>query len=203
MGDAAVHTGLASLEEIGECVALRKKWPDIANAREAVPLINGLAESPRESDVRVALYENGYPPPIQQAEIRTARGYFIGRVDFFYPERSLVLEYDGRGKTRGIDGGDPYKAINKERDRERSLISEAIIPIRITNDSFVSGAWRDCGTRVARFPQHSGAPPCQVGWRGERTRNWCGCPWGDRLPGRGRGSRRGSPRLGGRRNPRG
>lgn len=154
VGDAAVLSGRASLEEIGKCVALRKNGPGIANAREAVSLINGLAESPRESDVRVALYESGYPPPVQQAEIRTARGYFIGRVDFFYPERSLVLEYDGRGKTRGIDGGDPYKAINKERDRERSLISEGVVPIRITNDSFVSGAWLDSLARLwnARGP---------------------------------------------------
>ena len=71
-------------------------------------------------------------------------------MDFFYPERSLVLEYDGSGKTRGIDGGDPYKAIN----RERSFISEGIIPIRITNDSFVSGAWLDSLERLwnARGP---------------------------------------------------
>lgn len=185
-------------------MALRKNGPGVANVREAVPLINGLAESPRESDVRVALYENGY---FSRQRIGPRAGTSLAGWICFTRSGPSSLNTTEGGKLGGLMGVTRTRPSTRSgtgsaASSQRGLSPSGSRTIRLFQGPG-STAWRDCGTRVARFPQDSGAPPCQAGWRGERTRNWCGCPWGDRLPGRGRGSRRGSPRLGGRRNPRG
>ena len=35
------------------------------------------------------------PRPLVQAELSSARGEFLGRVDLYYPDRRLAIEYDG------------------------------------------------------------------------------------------------------------
>ncbi|WP_293819922.1 hypothetical protein [uncultured Corynebacterium sp.] len=101
-GDCAARTNLGGLEipdflaDLRACVASPRKLRGIAKAREALRLINGASESPRESALKVKLWEAGLPAPLQQVELRY-EGYFAGRVDFFYP-CGLVIEYDGQGK---------------------------------------------------------------------------------------------------------
>ena len=100
--DFAARTNLGGLEipdfltELRACVASLRKLRGIAKAREALRLINGASESPRESELKVKLWEAGLPAPLQQVELHY-EGYFAGRVDFFYP-CGLVIEYDGQGK---------------------------------------------------------------------------------------------------------
>ena len=65
-------------------------------------------------------------------------GAFIGRVDFFYPDRSIALEYDGVGKTHGEFDEPIADSVNAELTRHRQLESEALTPIRIDNASWKS-----------------------------------------------------------------
>ena len=111
----------------------------IAKAREALRLINGASESPRESALKVKLWEAGLPAPMQQVELHY-EGYFAGRVDFFYP-CGLVIEYDGQSKyqpgqagglsgglsgrmSSGLSGGLPGGMVNEEVFAARQIISE-------------------------------------------------------------------------------
>lgn len=57
-------------------------------------LVNGLAESPRESRVRMAIVLGGLPSPVAQHPVSIdGRRY---RLDLAYPELRLAIEYDGR-----------------------------------------------------------------------------------------------------------
>ena len=132
-GDFALANNLTTEDELLYALEQRAKATGIITARTAVRLINHLSESPRESDVKVNLFLNGFEPPYQQAVIRDSEGVEFARVDFFYPEKSIVIEYDGQAKTKGHDG---IKAVNNERTRERRLISEGLLPIRVDNNSW-------------------------------------------------------------------
>ncbi len=135
-GDFALANNLTTEDELLYAIHHRAKTTGIKTARTAVRLINNLSESPRESDVKVALFEVGFPAPFQQASIYNTDGAFIGRVDFFYPDRSIALEYDGFGKTHGEFDEPTVLSVNRELTRHRRLESEALTPIRIDNESW-------------------------------------------------------------------
>ena len=141
IGEAALKRRMISLDEIDSLAENRRGCVGINKFRGVRAFMNGLSESPRESEVKVALFREGYPPPIQQANVLDAHGYFIARPDFLFPEQSVALEYDGMGKLLGEYGMTPDTAAKKERERERKLISEGVYPIRITKESFASGLW--------------------------------------------------------------
>ena len=49
-----------------------------------------------ETRIRLELIRARLPRPAVQAELCDASGNFIGRADLYYPDRRLVIEYDGR-----------------------------------------------------------------------------------------------------------
>jgi len=48
-----------------------------------------------ETRVRIALIRAKLPHPSVQVKLRDAAGNFVGRADLYYPDRRLVIEYDG------------------------------------------------------------------------------------------------------------
>jgi predicted transcriptional regulator of viral defense system len=79
-----------------------------------------LAESPGESLSRVVIHELGFPAPSLQVPFSDRKG-IIGRVDFAWPEFSLVGEFDGLIKyTRGMarPGENVEKIVVREKVRE-------------------------------------------------------------------------------------
>jgi hypothetical protein len=96
--DAALHESLATAAALRAELARAAGWPGVRQAREIVALADGDAESPLESLVRLALHDDGFPPPKLQ---RWIAGY---RVDFLWPEYRLILEADGRVKYTGDEG---------------------------------------------------------------------------------------------------
>jgi hypothetical protein len=53
------------------------------------------AESPMETRLRCLLIQAGLPRPEVQVTLRDGSARFAGRVDLYYPDARLVLEYDG------------------------------------------------------------------------------------------------------------
>lgn len=90
--DAALREDLVSAEQLDIELAGAAGWRGVRQARAVVAQADPLAESPLESLVRLALHEDGFPPPQLQVPI----GGF--RVDFCWPDRRLILEADGRLK---------------------------------------------------------------------------------------------------------
>jgi very-short-patch-repair endonuclease len=67
----------------------------IRAARRVLAVADPLAGSPMESVLRWMIHEAGLPAPVLQHTVRGPRGEFIGRVDLAWPERRVLVEFDG------------------------------------------------------------------------------------------------------------
>ncbi len=102
--DQALAMGLVELPALEEYVESHARANGSVQARRAVALAEPRSESPMETRLRLLLVLNGLPRPETQAELRTPAGRFVARVDLFYPEPGLALEYDGENhRDRMVD----------------------------------------------------------------------------------------------------
>ena len=67
----------------------------IRNLRKVLELVDGGAESPQETRVRLLLIRDGLPRPITQIPVRDATGRVVRRIDMGWPEYGVGVEYDG------------------------------------------------------------------------------------------------------------
>lgn len=130
----------------------------VSDAALALELAHAASESPRESVLRVRMWFAGLPAPHLQAGIRDVRGTPLGRADFFYPEYSLVIEYDGQGKYQGIYGLNPERAALDEMHRHKELSNAGLRVVRITADTFHDGAWIADLRRALEWGRKYGEP---------------------------------------------
>lgn len=163
MGDLLARAGKTTADEIRACAALRGKANNQNLAVEAAGLINNRSESIRESDVKVALHKAGFTGFVQQAEIVSTLGLFLGRVDFFFPDYSVAVEYDGKGKTNGEFGVRPDVALNSERYREKLLLDEGVRIVRVTAEMWQDNEWIVSLARIMQANQGNVFPASQ--WR--------------------------------------
>jgi len=110
-----------------------------SRARRAIEFADGRAESPGESVSRLCWAEAGFPPAVLQRAFRDSRGA-IGRVDFWFEEAGVVVEFDGLTKYRDRDmrgGRTPERVVVDEKIREDRLraLPEVRTVVRVT--------WRD------------------------------------------------------------
>lgn len=136
MADFVLASHQADAGEVREAISrhprLRRDDPALTVAALASPH----AESPGESWCRWALHSAGLPAPCEQVSIWDDRYGFVGRVDFAWPDRGVILEFDGLIKYQGPHGAD---AVADEKWREDRLRALGWIVIRC--------GWRD----LARF----------------------------------------------------
>lgn len=93
--DAMTHAGLVQQDSLVQRVFDLKGFPGIVQARELAVAIDGRAESPGESWMRLRLTDAKLPPPVCQFEVVD----HLGRVrilDAAYPESLVGIEFDGR-----------------------------------------------------------------------------------------------------------
>lgn len=67
----------------------------IRGARSALPLIDGGAQSPKETWLRLLLVEAGLSEPQTQIPIRDEAGGILAYLDMGWPELMVAVEYDG------------------------------------------------------------------------------------------------------------
>lgn len=130
--DAALASGQVITKDLEVALRIARLGPGRADARAAVELADGLAESPGESWARVLFFSLGLPAVEPQAEIRDARGLLVGRVDFLFRAYRTIVEFDGLVKYCGADG---RQALVDEKRREDALRSLGYQVVRLT--------WRD------------------------------------------------------------
>jgi hypothetical protein len=99
--DAMIREGRLSEQALlGEVAARRGQWRS-GRATDILPLVDGRAQSPPESRVRVACVRAGLPRPVPQHVI-VENGEFLGQVDLAWPEAKLVVEYEGAYHFDGL-----------------------------------------------------------------------------------------------------
>lgn len=89
-------------------------------ARAALAFADARSDSVGESLARIVLRDAGTPAPELQREFRTRDG-LVARVDFWFPEQGVVVEYDGAVKYRdpGTRGGrTASRVVEDEKRRE-------------------------------------------------------------------------------------
>ena len=93
--DMALIAGRVDLDALRTWVRERSGWNGIKAFRRAVQHADPGAESPMETRLRMLLVRGRLPRPQTQVSLTAADGTFLGRVDLFYLEPRLGIEYDG------------------------------------------------------------------------------------------------------------
>ncbi|PRC45004.1 hypothetical protein C6A85_97360 [Mycobacterium sp. ITM-2017-0098] len=92
--DAALRSRTCDRRQLIAAAGAQAGRRGIVAVRELIPLADPLAESPMESEARLAMIDGGVPRPALQHEIvdRSGRTW---RVDFAWLDARLAVEYDG------------------------------------------------------------------------------------------------------------
>ena len=139
--DHCLHHNMFSISQLADHAAHLARRKGAGNLSTLLMLAHGASESPRESALRVAMWENGFPAPHLQASIVDESGRFLGRADALFADSSVLVEYDGRGKYENSPGQTTAQALMEERRREKSLLNLGTRMIRVTAETFTSGQW--------------------------------------------------------------
>lgn len=122
--DAALRSGRCRREDLTRAVRRQSGRRGVVAARELLPLASALAESPMESEARLAMIDGGLPAPVLQYEVVDLQGY-TWRLDFAWPEVRVAAEYDGVDWHSGTD------AFLRDRRRAAALqdLGWVVVPI--------------------------------------------------------------------------
>ena len=104
--DEMLHDGFVAPDLLTEAVERWRGKHGIDRLRSAARLADGRSESPMETRLRLLLIRAGLPRPEVQADIHDAQGRFIARVDLFYPDVRLCIEYDGANHRDRLEEDD-------------------------------------------------------------------------------------------------
>jgi len=132
--DAALGAGLVAPEELADTVRRMRRWPGSPAARRALRFADGRSESVGESRSRVAIARAGLLAPVLQWRVREDNGRPVARVDFGWPERNTVGEFDGKIKYGRLvqSGQSPADVVFEEKRREDELRAQGLTVVRWT-----------------------------------------------------------------------
>ncbi|MCZ2857643.1 type IV toxin-antitoxin system AbiEi family antitoxin domain-containing protein [Blastococcus sp. VKM Ac-2987] len=138
--DAALHEGRVLRSDLLKAVHAARHRAGASRAARAVGLSDGRAESPLETEGRLALLAAGLPPPELQVDLHDAHG-FVARLDAWYEEAALAIEFDGRVKYRDpYRGRSPHDVLWEEKRREDRVRRLDVRMLRLTKAD-LGGAW--------------------------------------------------------------
>lgn len=120
--DHVLRQGWVTKESLMELVDRHPGTRGNASMRRWIELADPQSESPGESLSRAVMIENHLPMPKLQRKVLDARGTFLGRVDFIWPELGVIGEFDGKVKYgRELTSGRIEDVIERERRREIAI----------------------------------------------------------------------------------
>ena len=93
--EIGIRAGAVALSDLFDFVARHPGEKGIKRLRRALALVEPRSESPMETRLRLHLIKARLPRPEVQTDIYDATGVFLGRADLYYPDRCLVIEFDG------------------------------------------------------------------------------------------------------------
>lgn len=122
--DAALRSGTCSRPDLWRAAVEQAGRRGIVMARDLIVLADGRAESPMESEARLAMIDGGLPIRELQYEIRDGNGE-LRRVDFAWPEQRVAVEYDG------MDWHSSPEAMRRDRRRAAALMDVGWVVLAI------------------------------------------------------------------------
>lgn len=113
--DAALRSGTCTGAELWQAAVAQAGRRGIVAVRGLIALADGRAESPMESEARLAMIDGGLPVPELQYELIDGTGR-CRRVDFAWPQQRVAVEYDG------LDWHSSPEAMRRDRARTAALM---------------------------------------------------------------------------------
>ncbi len=95
MGDGILRRRFCTLEELRVDLVRRAGARGIRHLREASELVRADAKSVMETRARLVMHRAGLPEPVLNQDIYDDNGDWLGCPDFAWPERKVLVEYDG------------------------------------------------------------------------------------------------------------
>lgn len=101
-----------------------------------------------ETRLRIALVTGRLPSPLVQVELHDSSGRFLGRADLYYPDRRLLIEYDGENHR---------DRLVSDMRRQNALVNAGYQLLRFTaSDLAVPGSVaaqvREARARLRKLP---------------------------------------------------
>ncbi|MHA0286028.1 hypothetical protein ACXYX3_06185 [Mycobacterium sp. C3-094] len=122
--DAALRSGTCTRADLWRAAIEQKGRRGIVAVRDLLAIADPRAESPMESEARLAMLDGGLPGPELQYEILDGNGD-LRRLDFAWPDRHVAAEYDGIAWHSGPE------AMIEDRRRFNALadVDWTVVPI--------------------------------------------------------------------------
>lgn len=142
--------GLCTVDDLSAALAGARHL-GARSLRAALPHIRVGAESPKETELRLALVRAGLPEPELNVELRDRWGRFVARLDLAYPAYRAALEYDGRQHAtdtsqfaKDVDRVHAITRLGWTHDRFLShhLESGAEVVIARVRERLLAAGWR-------------------------------------------------------------
>jgi Protein of unknown function (DUF559) len=140
--------------KVADVVALAERRPGVNGSRRlyaALAFVDGGAESPQESRVRLILVRAGFPAPQTQISFADEFGAERIRVDMGWPEWKVAVEYDG------VQHWTDARQRSWDIDRIAILESLGWVVIRVSAEML---------SRPGVIVQRVRTQLCRAGWRG-------------------------------------
>jgi hypothetical protein len=147
--DAALQSGTVSRGQMWRAAIEQAGRRGIVAVRDLLPLADPRAESPMESEARLAIIDGGLPLPELQFEVVDGNGE-LRRLDFAWPDQRVAAEYDG------LDWHSSPDAMRADRRRQAALMDVGWTVIPIVFDDVRHRAW-DFVARIDQQLRHARA----------------------------------------------
>ncbi|HVH62182.1 MAG TPA: DUF559 domain-containing protein [Candidatus Dormibacteraeota bacterium] len=146
--DMALRAGLVGRSQLIDYVDTHAGAKGIKRLRRAVAHADARSESPMETRLRIALVTGRLPSPLVQVELHDSSGRFLGRADLYYPDRRLLIEYDGENHR---------DRLVSDMRRQNALVNAGYQLLRFTaSDLAVPGSVaaqvREARARLRKLP---------------------------------------------------
>jgi len=142
------------VKQVAERLASRADRRGTRRASGLLDLVDGAAESPPESSLRLVVVDAGFPVPEVQYEICTMDGLLLWRLDMAWPQVRVALEYDGFAAHAGREARDATREQDLERRGwliVRATAADLRDPGRVLRELAVSFARRGAGLGPLRL----------------------------------------------------
>ncbi len=136
--DAALRSGTCSRPDLWRAAIEQAGRRGIVAVRNLIPLADPRAESPMESEARLAMIDGGLPIPELQYEVIDGNGE-LRRLDFAWPDQRVAVEYDGVDWHSGPD------AMKRDRRRQAALRDIDWVTIAIVFEDVRYRPWEFVG----------------------------------------------------------
>lgn len=147
--DAALRSGTCSRADIWRAAIEQSGRRGIVAVRNLIALADPRAESPMESEARLAMIDGNLPTPQLQYQLVDGNGE-LRRLDFAWPDQRVAVEYDGLDWHSGPD------AMKRDRRRQAALGDIDWVVYAIVFEDVRYRPWEFVG-RIHELLRHRGA----------------------------------------------